>query len=51
LAVFLSFLTTGFSFGILSLSSFTPVNILGFTVAVGLIAAFIFAMLLQGKVD
>jgi predicted exporter len=50
-AVFLSFLTTSLSFGILSLSSFTPVNIFGFTVAVGIIAAFIFAMLLQGKTD
>jgi hypothetical protein len=50
-AVFLSFLTTALSFGILSLSSFTPVNIFGFTVAVGIIAAFIFAMLLQGKID
>jgi len=50
-AVFLSFLTTGLSFGLLSLSSFTPVNIFGLTVAAGLIAAFIFAMLLQGKKD
>jgi predicted exporter len=49
-AVFLSFLTSGLSFGILSLSSFTPVNIFGFTVAVGLAAAFIFTMLLQGIV-
>ena len=50
-AVFLSFLTTGLSFGILSLSSFTPVTIIGFTVAVGITAAFMFAMLLQGKID
>jgi len=50
-AVFSSFLTTGISFGLLSLSSFTPVSIFGVTVAVGLIAAFIFAMLLQGKID
>ena len=47
-AVFLSFITSGFSFGILTFSSFTPVNILGLTVAVGLAAAFIFTMLLQG---
>ena len=46
-AVFLSFITSGLSFGILTLSSFAPVNILGFTVAVGLAAAFIFTMLLQ----
>jgi predicted exporter len=51
LGVFLSFLTTGLSFGILSLSSFTPVNVFGFTVAVGMIAAFVFTMLLQGKIE
>jgi predicted exporter len=50
-AVFLSFLTTGLSFGILSFSSFTPVNVIGFTVAVGITTAFISAMLLQGKMD
>jgi predicted exporter len=48
-AVFLSFLTSGLSFGILTLSNFTPVNIFGFTVAVGLTAAIIITMLLQGK--
>ena len=48
LAVFLSLLTSCLSFGILTFSSFTPVNIFGFTVAVGLTAAFIFTMLLQG---
>jgi predicted exporter len=48
-AVFLSVLTSILSFGILTLSSFTPVNIFGFTVAAGLTAAFVFAMLLQGK--
>ncbi|MCL2137946.1 MAG: MMPL family transporter [Treponema sp.] len=47
LAVFLCFFTSGLSFGILSFSNFTPVNIFGFTVAVGLAADFIFAMLLQ----
>jgi len=47
-AVFLSFITSGLSFGILTFSSFAPVNILGFTVAVGLAAAFVFTMLLQG---
>jgi len=50
-AVFLSFVTSGVSFGILTFSSFAPVNILGFTVAVGLAAAFIFTMLLQGITD
>jgi len=50
-AVFLSVITSGLSFGILTLSSFTPVNILGFTVAVGLAAAFVFTMLLQGIAD
>jgi len=48
LAVFLSFITSILSFGILTFSNFTPVNIFGFTVAVGLTAAFIFTMLLQG---
>jgi len=48
LAVFLSFITSILSFGILTFSSFTPVNIFGFTVAVGLTAAFTFTMLLQG---
>jgi len=51
LAVILSFFTTGLSFGILTFSSFTPVNIFGFTFAVGLTAAFIFTMLLQGTAD
>ena len=50
-AVFLSFITSCLSFGILTFSSFTPVNIFGFTVAAGLTAAFIFTMLLQGIVD
>ena len=50
-AVLLSFLTSGLSFGILTLSSFTPVSIFGFTVAVGLAAAFVFTMLLQGIAD
>jgi len=48
LAVFLSFFTSILSFGILTFSSFTPVNIFGFTVAVGLTAAFIFTMFIQG---
>jgi predicted exporter len=50
-AVMLSFLTSCLSFGILSFSHFTPVNIFGFTVAVGLTATFIFTMLLQGLAD
>jgi predicted exporter len=50
-AVLISFFTTVLSFGILSFSSFAPVNIFGFTVAAGLIAAFMFAMLLQGIAD
>ncbi|MCL1812424.1 MAG: MMPL family transporter [Treponema sp.] len=50
-AVLISFFTTVLSFGILSFSSFTPINIFGFTVAVGLTAAFIFTMLLQGTAD
>ena len=50
-AVFLSFFTTCLSFGILTFSSFTPVNIFGFTIAVGLTVAFIFTMLLQGIED
>jgi len=50
-ALLLSFLTSTLSFGILTFSSFTPVNIFGFTVAVGLAAAFIFTMLLQGVAD
>ena len=50
-AVFLSFITSGLSFGILTFSSFAPVNILGFTVAVGLAAAFVFTMLLQKDTD
>jgi len=49
LAVVLSFLTTLLSFGALVLSSFTPTHIFGLTVSAGLIAAFIFAMLLQSK--
>ena len=50
-AVLLSFITSGLSFGILTFSSFTPVNILGLTVATGLAAAFVFTMLLQGIMD
>jgi len=50
-AIFLSFLTSGLSFGILTFSNFAPVNIFGFTVAVGLAAAFVFTMLLQGLSD
>jgi len=50
-AVLLSFITSGLSFGILTFSSFAPVNILGLTVATGLAAAFIFTMLLQGIMD
>jgi predicted exporter len=46
-AVVLSFLTTLLSFGVLTYSSFMPVHIFGLTVSAGLIAAFIFAMLLQ----
>ena len=51
LAVILSFLTTLLSFGALAFSSFRPVHIFGFTVFAGLSAAFIFAMLLQGRKD
>jgi len=51
LAVFLSLVTSGVSFGILTFSSFAPVNILGLTVATGLTAVFIFTMLLQGIMD
>ena len=51
LAVILSFLTSLLSFGALALSSFRPVHMFGFTVFAGLSAAFIFAMLLQGKKD
>jgi predicted exporter len=50
-AVFLSFITSGLSFGILTLSNFTPVNIFGFTVAVGVTAAIVFTMLLQGRTE
>ncbi|MDR0455824.1 MAG: hypothetical protein LBH20_03965, partial [Treponema sp.] len=49
LAVVLSFLTTLLSFGALVLSSFMPVHIFGLTVSAGLIAAFMFAMLLQAR--
>jgi len=51
LAIFLSFITSGLSFGILTFSSFAPVNIFGFTVAVGIAASFIFTMLLHGIKD
>ena len=51
LAVFLSFITSAVSFGILSFSSFAPVSILGFNVAVGLTTVFIFTMLFQGMAD
>jgi predicted exporter len=51
LAVVLSFVTTLLSFGALALSSFMPVHIFGLTVLAGLSAAFISAMLLQGKKD
>ena len=51
LAVILSFLTTLLSFGALAFSSFRPVHMFGFTVFAGLSAAFISAMLLQGKKD
>jgi len=49
LAVVVSFLTTLLSFGVLVLSSFMPTHIFGLTVSAGLIAAFIFAMLLQTR--
>ena len=49
LAVTMSFLTTLLSFGALALSSFAPVHIFGLTVSSGLSAAFIFAMLLNGR--
>jgi len=49
LAVILSFLTTLLSFGALVLSSFMPTHIFGLTVSAGLVAAFIFAMLLQTR--
>jgi predicted exporter len=48
-AVFLSFFTTLLSFGALTFSGFMPVHTFGFTVFIGLIAAFISAVLLQGK--
>ena len=51
LATTLSFLTTILSFGALVFSSFMPVHMFGLTVTAGLGAAFISAMLLQGKVD
>jgi predicted exporter len=49
LGVFLSFATTALSFGVLALSSFTPVHIFGLTVFAGLTAAFTAAMLLSGR--
>jgi predicted exporter len=49
LAVLLSFLTTLLAFGALAFSNFTPVHIFGLTVCAGLSAAFISAMLLQGR--
>jgi hypothetical protein len=51
LAVLLSFSTTLLSFGALGFSSFVPVHIFGLTVSAGLCAAFITAILLQGRKD
>jgi predicted exporter len=48
-ATTISFLTTLLSFGALSFSSFFPVHVFGLTVALGLTAAFIFAMLFTVK--
>ena len=50
-AIILSFLTTLLSFGALGFSSFAPVHVFGFTVSIGLCAAFISTMLLMGKTD
>jgi predicted exporter len=47
----LSFLTTAASFGALALSGFAPVHMFGLTVFSGLVAAFISAILLSGKVS
>jgi predicted exporter len=49
LAVLLSFLTTLLAFGALAFSNFTPVHIFGLTICAGLSAAFVSAMLLQGR--
>ena len=51
LAVFLTLLTSVLSFGLLAFTSFLGVSIFGFTVAVGVAAAFVFTMLLHGMVD
>ena len=51
LAVVLSSLTTILSFGALAFSNFVPIHMFGLTVFAGLGAAFISAMLLQGKKD
>ena len=51
LGVLLSFLTSLLSFGALGFSSFMPVHLFGFTVSAGLGAAFISAMILQGRDD
>ena len=48
-AVTLSFLTTILSFSALGFSSFVPVQIFGFTISIGLSAAFISANFLHGK--
>ena len=45
LAITLSYITTALSFGTLLFSSFRPVHILGFTVFVGITAAFVCALL------
>jgi predicted exporter len=49
IAVLLSFMTTLLAFGALAFSNFVPVHIFGLTVSAGVSAAFISAMLLQGK--
>ena len=45
LAITLSYLTTALSFGTLLFSSFRPVHILGFTVFIGITAAYLCALL------
>ena len=48
LSVFLSFLTTEMSFGILALSGFPPVRIFGFVIFIGIMLAYICSLLCGG---
>ncbi len=48
-SVFLSFVSTELSFGILALSSFKPVRIFGFTVFSGILFAFLCAILVRRR--